>query len=80
MPTNYEVQVFKKMQNLKQKDMDVVAYTEEFHKLNLRFGHVENEMEKVARYLNGLRFNIQYEISLLVPKTIDECFKVALRA
>ncbi|XP_059078185.1 uncharacterized protein LOC131876737 [Cryptomeria japonica] len=80
LPVDCEVQVFRRMQNLKQKDMDVAAYIEEFHKLNMRSGHVENEREKVDRYLNGLRFNIQGEISLLVPKTVDECFQVALRA
>lgn len=60
--------------------MDGVAYTEEFHKLNLRSRHVNNEKEKVSRYLNGLRFNIQDEINLLIPKTVDECFQVELRA
>ncbi|XP_057864004.2 uncharacterized protein LOC131072020 [Cryptomeria japonica] len=74
---DYEVQVFKKLQNLKQRDMDVATYTEEFHKLSMRFFNAENEKEKVARYLNGLRFNIQDELSLVTPKTMEEFFQVA---
>ena len=30
IPTNYELELFKRLQNLKQKDMTVKDYTEEF--------------------------------------------------
>lgn len=51
----YEVQVFKGMQNVKQGDMDVATYTDEFCKLSLSFGDMENERFKVAIYLNLLK-------------------------
>jgi len=38
--------------------MNVKAYTKEFYKLTIRANHIEEDMEKVARYLNGLKFNI----------------------
>lgn len=58
LPSNYVIQMFKKLHGLKQKEMYVKAYTEEFYKLSIRVGHMEDEVEKVARYLSGLRINI----------------------
>jgi hypothetical protein len=46
------------MQGLRQKDMDVSRYTEQFHKLDIRASHDEDVEEKVARYLRGLKYNI----------------------
>eukprot|EP00253_Pinus_taeda_P012243 PITA_12243 len=69
-----------KMQNLKQKGMPVKEYTEEFYRLNIRIGHVEDDLEKVARYINGLRYEIQDEISLLSLKTVEDAYQAALKA
>lgn len=33
----------------------------------------------VARYLNGLRYNIEDEISLLAPKSVQQCFQMEMR-
>jgi hypothetical protein len=33
-------------------------YIEEFYRLNIRVGHRESDDEKVARYMNGPRYNI----------------------
>ena len=52
------------MQSLRKSDLDVQGYTEEFHKLDIREGHDEDVEEKMERYLRGLRFNIQDELSL----------------
>jgi hypothetical protein len=47
------------MQNLRQKMMSVKEYTEEFYRINIREGHRESDDEKVSRYMNGLRYDIQ---------------------
>jgi hypothetical protein len=39
--------------------MTVKEYTKEFYQLNIREGHRESDDEKVARYMNGLRYDIQ---------------------
>ena len=39
--------------------MDVSAYTQEFHTLTLRAKLYENKNKKLARYISGLRYNIQ---------------------
>jgi len=59
--------------------MDVSTYTEEFHKLSLRCGHATDEKGRVARYINGLQYSIQDEITILTRETMDKCFQVALR-
>jgi len=68
------------MQNLKQKGMFVKEYTKEFYRLSIRTGHVEDDLEKVARYVNGLRYEIQDEISLLNLKSIEDAYQAALKA
>jgi hypothetical protein len=54
IPRDYQITLFRRMQNLRQKLMSVKEYTEEFYKLNIRAGHRESDDEKVARYMNGL--------------------------
>ena len=60
--------------------MTMREYTEEFYKINMRAGYIEDTTEKVARYLNGLRYDIQEELSLVNPTGIDEAYQYALRA
>eukprot|EP00253_Pinus_taeda_P023587 PITA_23587 len=79
-PEDYHLNLFKQMQNLKQKGMSVKEYTEEFYKLNIRTGHVEDDLEKVARYINGLRYEIQDEISLLSLKIVEDAYQATLKA
>ena len=43
VPKGFEVTLHQKLQNLKQKDLDVSTYIEEFHKLSLRSSLVETE-------------------------------------
>jgi hypothetical protein len=43
MPKDYQINLFRRMQNLRQKGMTVKEYTEEFYKLNIRAGEKERE-------------------------------------
>jgi hypothetical protein len=54
IPKDYQITLFRRMQNLRQKLSSVKEYTEEFYKINIRAGHRESDDEKVARYMNGL--------------------------
>jgi hypothetical protein len=65
IPRDYQITLFRRMENLRQKLMTVKEYTEEFYRLNIRAGHQESDDEKVARYLNGLRYDIQDELSMV---------------
>ncbi len=69
--TDFQVSLLRKMQNLRQKDMTVKKYIEEFYILDIGSRHVDDEVEKVGRYLNGLRFRIQDEISFVKMESVE---------
>jgi hypothetical protein len=48
--------------------------------VNIRAGHRENDEEKTARYINGLRYEIQDEISMMTVRTVEDAYQVALKA
>jgi hypothetical protein len=80
IPRDYQITLFRRMQNLRQKLMTVKEYTEEFYKLNIRAGHQESYDEKVARYMNGLRYDIQDEMSMVTIRTVQDLYQMALKA
>ena len=45
----------------------------------MRIGYIEDTTKKVARYLNGVRFDIQYELSSVSPTSVDEAYQYALK-
>ena len=49
-----------------------MEYAKEFYKVNIRDGYTEDNSEKVSKYMNGLRFDIQDEMSLFSPKSVEE--------
>lgn len=55
-------------------------YTEVFYKVNLRVGYIEDTSEKTARYINGLRMDIQEEMSMLSPSVMEKAYQYALKA
>jgi hypothetical protein len=80
IPRDYQITLFRRMQNLRQKLMSVKKYTEEFYKINIRAGHRESDDEKVARYMNGLRYDIQDEMSMMTIWTVEDAYQMALKA
>jgi hypothetical protein len=80
IPRDYQITLFRCMQNLRQKMMTVKEYTEEFYRLNIRASHRESDDEKVARYLNGLRYDIQDELSMVTIHTVEDAYQMALKA
>eukprot|EP00253_Pinus_taeda_P028688 PITA_28688 len=79
LPKDYQIMLYRQVQNLKQRGMTVREFTEEFYKLNLRAGYVEDTSEKTARFVNGLRGEILDEIGILSPQTLDEAYQFALK-
>ena len=79
LPKDYEIQLHKRRQSLRQRDQEMSSYTEEFQRLCMRSNVTEDESIKVARYLNGFKWNIQEEMVLLSPKTVHQCYQLALK-
>jgi hypothetical protein len=80
IPGDYQITLFRRMQNLRQKLMIVKEYTEEFYKMNIRAGHRKSDDEKVSRYMNGLRYDIQDEMSMVTIRTVEDAYQMALKA
>jgi hypothetical protein len=79
LPKDYQLALYRQMQNLRQRLLTVREYTEEFYKVNIRVDYSEDSSEKIARYMNGLRLEIQDELSLLSPNTVEEAYQCALK-
>jgi peptidyl-tRNA hydrolase len=60
--------------------MKVKECTEEFYRLNIGVGHHESDDEKVARYMNGLRYDIQDEMSMVTIRNVEDAYQVSLKA
>ena len=79
LPANYQVILLRKMQNLRQRDMSVKECIEEFYRLDIKSRHVDDDVEKIARYLNGLRSRIQDVISFVKSESVEEAYQYALK-
>ena len=60
--------------------MSVKEYTEELYRLNIGEGHQESNDEKVSIYMNGLRYDIQDEMSMMIVRTVEDAYQMALKA
>jgi hypothetical protein len=65
IPRDYQITLFKRMHNLRQKLMTVKEYTEEFYRLNIRV---------------GLRYEIHDELSMVTIKTVEDAYQMALKS
>ena len=80
IPKDYQINIFRKLQNLRQRGMTMKEYTEEFYRLNIRSGQREKDDEKVVKYINGLRYEIQDEINMMTMRTVEDSYHIALKA
>jgi hypothetical protein len=80
MPKDYQINLFRKLQNLRQKGMILKEYMEEFYKLKIRTQQREKDEEKIVRYINGLRYEIQDEISMMSVRIVEDAYPISLKA
>ena len=64
LPFNYVCTLYQRLQNLRQGDRTVDEYTEEFYMLVARNDLNEDEDQLVARYIGGLRGDLQDALNL----------------
>lgn len=71
---DYKLEMLKNLQNLSQWEKTKKEETGEFQKMAILIGHGEVGREKVTSYTNGIRTNIQEELSLVqIIKIIMQC-------
>ena len=73
-PKDYQLSLYRQMQNLRKRSLTVREYTKYFYRVNLRAGYIEDTFEKTARYINGLRIEIQDDISMLSYSTMEGAY------
>lgn len=74
IPMDYELELLKKIQSLRQGMRTLKEYTKEFHKVLIRIGHFEVNKEKVDCYINGLKPSIQEELALVRITPIEDAY------
>ena len=79
LPKDSKIKLHRRINFLKQNEIDVIAYTEEFQKLSLRGKQSECGSVKVTKYLNGLRLSIYEELNLLCPDMVHKCYQLELK-
>jgi hypothetical protein len=75
-PCRFLSDLLKKLQDLRQREMSVKDYTEEVYRVSIRSGKSMEIEEVVARYVNGLRYLIQYEISMVGFSFVNEAYQL----
>ena len=76
---DYDLDLLKKMQGLKQARKSIQEYTKEFYRVLIRTSHAKDDKEKVAHYLYGLRPSIQEKLSLVRMNNIEEAYQFSLK-
>jgi hypothetical protein len=77
---DYQINMSRRLKNLRYKILSMKEYTEEFYRLNIKVGQKENEDENTTKYINGMRYEIQEEISMMSVSTIEDGYQAALKA
>jgi hypothetical protein len=78
IPKGDQITLFRRMKNLIEKLMSM-EYTKEFYKLNIGASHWERDYEKVVRYMNGMTYDIQYDMSMMIIQTVEYSYQMALK-
>jgi hypothetical protein len=60
--------------------MIVKEYTEEFYKVNIIARQRERDEEKFSRYMNGLRYEILDELSMISVRIVEDAYQFVLKA
>lgn len=61
LPIDYTLKLYKKLHNLRQNEMILQKYIEDFYRLSIRSRHGDEGEEVMARYINSLRYPIKYD-------------------
>ena len=79
LPSDYEQTLFSRYQHCRQAYRTVSEYVTEFHKLAARVDIRESENQKISRFVDGLRANIQDEVFKQPHSTLSSAIQLALK-
>jgi hypothetical protein len=64
---------------VRKKLMTNREYMEEFYKVNIRACHIDDNPERVERYVNELRLDIQDDFILMSLRSVEDAYQFALK-
>ncbi|XP_031387122.1 uncharacterized protein LOC116200417 [Punica granatum] len=79
LPYNFQRLMYQQLQNLRQETRTVDEYTTEFFQLIVRNEVHETEDQLVARYIGGLRVQIQDTVNMFDPPSVSAAHQRALQ-
>jgi hypothetical protein len=79
-PPSYQRDLCKKLQRLEQGDMSIQDYYAELQKGMIRAGVHEDTEDKICRFYEGLRTEIQDIIDYKEYNTVNHLFQLAMLA
>ncbi|KAG6747366.1 hypothetical protein POTOM_049769 [Populus tomentosa] len=80
LPPDYDQILFQQYQDCRQGARTIQAYVEEFHRLSSRNNLLETDAQQVARFVGGLRMNIQDRVSMHTIYSLTEAINLATKA
>ncbi|KAI0529675.1 hypothetical protein KFK09_002229 [Dendrobium nobile] len=80
LPTDFEQMLYLKYQHCTQNSHSVAEYTEEFYSLSARNDLNETTNQLVARYIGGLKDNIQDKLELNSVWSLSQAVNFAIKA
>ena len=78
LPYNFQSLMYQRLQNLRQGTRTVNDYADEFYQLIARNDIMETEAQLTARYIGGLRTQIQDMVNMFSPMSVAEAHQKAL--
>src|SRR5574338_1260715 len=78
LPYNYQSLMYQRLQNLRQGTKTVADYADEFYQLIARNDIMETEEQLTARFVGGLRTQIQDMVNMFDPRSVAEAHQKAL--
>ena len=78
LPYNYQSLMYQRLQNLRQGTKSVSDYADEFYQLIARNDIMETEEQLTARFIGGLRMQIQDMVNMFDPRSVAEAHQKAL--
>lgn len=78
LPFNYDQLMFQKFQNLCQGSRSVDEYASEFFMMLNRVDTHDSEPQLVARFIGGLRQQLQHTLNLFRPLSVSEAHQQAV--
>lgn len=78
LPYNYQSLMYQRLQNLRQGTKSVNDYADEFYQLIVRNDIMETEEQLTARFVGGLRMQIQDMVNMFDPRSVAEAHQKAI--